>query len=75
MAEVHRKTSEQVGAAVIDRLVPVAGRIKTITFDNSKECSIDQSLGSMANFADQFASWQRGSNENLNGLLWEYIHS
>ena len=32
MAKVDRKTSEQVSAAVIDRLLPVAGRVKTITF-------------------------------------------
>jgi IS30 family transposase len=77
MAKVDRKTSEQVSAAVIDRLLPVAGRVKTITFDNGKEFAghklIDQSLGSTAYFADPFASWQRGSNENFNGLLRQYI--
>jgi IS30 family transposase len=30
-------------------------------------------LGSTAYFADPFASWQRGSNENYNGLLRQYI--
>ena len=77
MAKVDRKTSEQVSAAVIDRLLPVADRVKTITFDNGKEFAghklIDQCLGSTAYFADPFASWQRGSNENFNGLLRQYI--
>ena len=77
VAKVHRKTSEQVSAAIIKRLTPLASRAKTITFDNGKEFAshklIDQSLGSTTYFADPFASWQRGSNENYNGLLRQYI--
>jgi IS30 family transposase len=47
------------------------------TFDKGKEFAghklINQSLGSTAYFADPFASWQRGSNENYNGLMRQYI--
>ena len=54
------------------RLKPLASRVKTITYDNGEELgghkTIDQSLGSTAYFADPFDSWQRGSNENYNGL-------
>jgi len=75
--KVDRKTAEQVSAAIIERLKPMAARVKTITYDNGKEFAahkaIDQSLGSTAYFADPFASWQRGSNENYNGLLRQYI--
>lgn len=77
LTKVDRKTSEQVSTAIIKRLKPIASRVKTITFDNGKEFAghrqIDQSLGSTAYFADPFASWQRGSNENFNGLLRQYI--
>ncbi len=77
VAKVYRKTSEQVSAAIIKRLTPLASRAKTITFDNGKELAghklIDQSLGSTTYFADPFASWQRGSNEDYNGLLRQYI--
>ncbi len=77
VAKVHRKTSEQVSTAIIKRLTPPASRAKTITFDNGKEFAshklIDQSLGQTTYFADTFASWQRGSNENYNGLLRQYI--
>jgi transposase, IS30 family len=51
--------------------------VKTITYDKSKEFAehkyIDTSLNSMSYFADPLASWQRGSNENYNGLLRQYI--
>ncbi len=77
MAKVDRKTFEQVSAAIIDRIKPVAARVKTITFDNGTEFAghklINPSLGSTAYFADPFASWQHGSNENYNGLLQQYI--
>lgn len=77
ISKVARKTSDQVSAAIIRRLRPVAGRVSTITYDNGKEFAehavIDRSLGSTAYFADPFASWQRGSNENFNGLLRQYI--
>jgi IS30 family transposase len=48
-----------------------------MTFDNGKEFAghktIDAALNSTTYFADPFASWQRGSNENFNGLLRQYI--
>ena len=51
--------------------------VKTITYDNGKEFAehtrVDEALGSTAYFADPFSSWQRGSNENLNGLIRQYI--
>jgi IS30 family transposase len=77
VSKVNRKTSDQVSAAIVKRLKPLASRVKTITYDNGKEFAehkfIDASLGSMSYFADPFASWQRGSNENYNGLLRQYI--
>jgi IS30 family transposase len=43
----------------------------------SKEFShhqqIDQALGLQTYFADPYSSWQRGSNENFNGLLRQYV--
>lgn len=77
LMKVSHKTSQQVSSAVIKKLRPISAGVETITFDNGKEFAeharIDQALGSTTYFADPFSSWQRGSNENLNGLLRQYI--
>jgi len=77
MAKVSNKTSELVSSAIVDKLQPLAVRVKTLTFDNGKEFAghvyIDEQLKSTAYFARPFASWERGSNENLNGLLRQYV--
>ncbi len=77
IAKVINKTSDLVSAAIITKLSPLAPLVKTITFDNGKEFAghskIDVALNSTTYFADPFASWQRGSNENFNGLLRQYI--
>ena len=77
MAKVSNKTADLVGAAIIEALNPLKARVKTLTYDNGKEFAghslVDQELNSTAYFARPFASWERGSNENLNGLLRQYI--
>ena len=77
LMKVTHKTSKQVADAVIKKLRSINARVKTITFDNGKEFAeharIDEALGSKTYFADPFSSWQRGSNENFNGLLRQYI--
>lgn len=77
MAKVSNKTADLVGAAIIEALKPLKARVKTLTYDNGKEFSgharIDEALGSTGYFARPFASWERGSNENFNGLLRQYV--
>ena len=77
MAKVSNKTSELVSSAIVNKLKPLAARVKTLTFDNGKEFAghgqIDEQLQSTAYFARPFASLERGSNENHNGLLRQYI--
>jgi len=77
LMKVSHKTSKQVADAIIKKLRSVYARVMTITFDDGKEfaehTSIDKALGGTTYFADPFSSWQRGSNEKLNGLLRQYI--
>ena len=50
---------------------------KTLTVDNGKEFSrfkeIEKNTGMEVFFADPYAAWQRGTNENTNGLLRFYF--
>ena len=77
IAKVSNKSSDLVSQAIIIKLHSMTPLVKTLTFDNGKEFAeharIDAALQSTTYFADPFASWQRGSNENLNGLLRQYI--
>jgi IS30 family transposase len=77
VAKVANKTSDLVSSAIVSNLKPLCERVKTLTFDNGKEFAahglIDQQLNSTAYFSRPFASWERGCNENLNGLLRQYI--
>lgn len=50
---------------------------RSVTFDNGKEFAehamLTNGLGLEVYFADPYASWQRGANENMNGLLRQYF--
>jgi len=69
------EATEQALHASMRRL-PAAKR-RTQTFDNGKEFtqhkSIAARLGVAVYFAHPYSSWQRGTNENTNGLLRQYL--
>ena len=50
--------------------------VKTITCDRGSEfanwANIEKRLGCNVYFADPYCAWQKGSNENSNGLLREF---
>lgn len=74
---VPSKASEYVTEAIIDTLkVFPPNQVKTITFDRGKEFSgyekIEEALGCRTYFCDPYCAWQKGSNENSNGLLREF---
>jgi|OM-RGC.v1.006119250 transposase, IS30 family len=70
------KNASEVRKAMIKSLKPYKGRIYTITSDNGKEFSehalVAQKLGVRYFFAKPYAAWQRGLNENTNGLVRGY---
>lgn len=77
LRKVERRTAALVRQAVIDLLHPVAERTHTITGDNGKEFAehecIAQALDADFFFAHPYAAWERGTNENMNGLIRQYI--
>ena len=54
-----------------------SGLRRTLTWDQGKELALHQqitaSTGTRVFFCDAHAPWQRGSNENMNGLLRDYF--
>ena len=77
LVKVSHKSAHLVGRAIEDKFKCLGSRVKTLTVDNGKEFAdhqaIDRALGIQTYFADPYCSWQRGSNENFNGLLRQYI--
>jgi IS30 family transposase len=66
-------------ASLINRrfsLLPAQAR-RSITFDNGLEFAehrrVTAALGTKVYFAQPYASWQRGSNEHVNGILRRYL--
>src|SRR5664280_1028615 len=59
--------------------IPTVFSGSTLTLDNGKEFSrfkeIEARTGLAVYFADPYAAWQRGTNENTNGLLRFYPDS
>ena len=74
---VETKHADGVTAATITLLKPYNDKVSTITADNGKEFAnhetITQALGAQVYFAHPYASWQRGLNENTNGLIRQYF--
>lgn len=71
------KDSEIVKNELIQMLYEFKPILKTITSDNGKEFSQHQAiateLGIEYYFANPYCSWERGANENLNGLIRQYF--
>ena len=71
------RKAETVAALVIKTLSALPkGAVKTITADNGNEFALwenmERALDCEIYFTDTYCSWQKGSNENANGLLREF---
>ena len=76
LRKVLSKQAELVAQAIIDLLNWIE-HLKTITADNGKEFAnhlhISRQLCIDFFFAHPYASWERGTNENTNGLIRQYL--
>ena len=74
---VKQKTKSEVSKAIIKLLKPFKKKCDSITFDNGGEFAshewIAKRLQCKTYFAKPYHSWQRGLNENSNGLLRRYF--
>ncbi|QEN04136.1 IS30 family transposase [Thiospirochaeta perfilievii] len=76
-APLSGKHADPVKDWITKLLEPFADLTKTITFDNGKEFTkhqdVARELKCETYFAKPYHSWERGQNENANGLLRQYF--
>lgn len=75
---MYGKSSDEFKKIVRDIFAPIDNEIlKSITYDNGTEASDYKNLEAILNcdiyFANPGSPWQRGTNENTNGLLRRYF--
>ncbi len=75
LAKVARNTAELVGRAITAQLHSLV--VKTITSDNGRKFARHQHIAAQLSadfyFAHPYSSWERGLNENTNGLVRQYF--
>jgi IS30 family transposase len=77
MGYIESKSAYQVEVKTEELLDVWRPFLKTITSDNGKEFANHENISEELNidffFAKPYQSWQRGANENLNGLVRQYF--
>lgn len=77
IGKVARKTAAAVSDTIISLLTPLSFWVHTLTTDNGKEFShherIAKSIDAQFYFAHPYCSWERGANENMNGLIRQFF--
>ena len=71
------KHADKLADALIDKMTTYREQVKTITFDNGLEFAAHSRMAEALNtdiyFAHPYSSWERGINENTNGLIRQYF--
>jgi IS30 family transposase len=77
IGKVDRYTANAVEKTIISLMDLLPRRSYTLTVDNGKEFASHQSVADALRiriyFADPYSAWQRGLNENTNGLIRQYV--
>lgn len=77
-AKLANKTAAVTAVAITAAFRKIPRTLRhTLTLDNGKEFArfseIEKGTGLVVYFADPYSAWQRGTNENTNGLLRRYF--
>ena len=77
IGKLANHTKESLNRRVIPMIKKLVGEVKTITSDNGSEfhgfAVIEKKTKVMIYFATPYHAWERGSNENANGLIRQYL--
>lgn len=77
LRKVENRTAQATRNAIEAAFKGVERMVNSITFDNGQEFAeheqMEESLNAKIYFADPYCAWQRGLNEQVNGLLRQYF--
>jgi len=77
LKKISRRTATSVALATIESLKLHTQSVLSITADNGSEFAYHENISNELNadfyFAHPYSSWERGLNENTNGLIRQYL--
>jgi IS30 family transposase len=77
LGKVAQRTAREVQDQIQQLFLPVVDKVHTLTSDHGKEFAYHEQIAETLNlqfyFAHPYAAWERGTNENTNGLLRQYF--
>jgi IS30 family transposase len=78
LLKLHHRTADEVGRAMTTRIKTLPTELRrSVTWDQGNEMALHREFtiatGMQVYFCDPKSPWQRGSNENTNGLLRQYF--
>lgn len=77
LGKVRSRKAAHINAKLIELIEAHPGLFKTITADNGTEFhgyrDVEDATGVKIYFATPYHSWERGTNENTNGLIRQYL--
>ena len=77
IGKLQRRTKEELNKSAAALIRSQPRRVRTITADNGTEFhgykDIEEDTASVFYFATPYHSWERGTNENTNGLIRQYL--
>ena len=77
IGKMKARTAAEANRALLELMARHPGRVKTITSDNGTEFHWYEQIEAVHPvkfyFATPHHSWERGTNENTNGLIRQYL--
>ena len=75
--KMNSRTKEQANTAMAEAIKKLPTKVKTLTLDNGTEfhgyADVEKTARVSIYFATPYHSWERGTNENTNGLIRQYL--
>ena len=77
IGKIKNRTTDELNHKVVELIKKQVNQVKTITADNGTEfhqyTKIEKETNTTFYFANPYHSWERGLNENTNGLVRQYL--